>query len=56
MFAGAINVSMKYSEVEFAEDCGGVKMLTCRDSLKEQVAKLADVEIDRLSQLRLETG
>ena len=51
-----INVSLKFSEVDFPEDCGGINMTICRDSLKEQIAKFAGIPEENLSPLRLETG
>ena len=52
----AINVSLKFSTVDFGVDCAGADMITCRDALVEQIAQIANITEDRLSPLRLETG
>ena len=51
-----VNVSLKFSEVDFPEDCGGINMTICRDALVEQISKLAGIPEERLSPLRLEEG
>ena len=51
-----VNVSLKFSEVDFPEDCGGINMTICRDALVEQISRLAGIPEERLSPLRLEEG